>query len=88
VGYEILNLGGHEVISMQHLILHLEEIIGKKANIIHKPFPKADVKANQADVSKAQQLLNWRPIVELEQGLGNTVEWYLSERGWLRELTY
>ena len=88
VGYEVLNLGGHEVISMQNLILRLEEIIGKKANVIHKPFPKADVKANQADISKAQQLLNWRPLVNLEQGLRNTVEWYVSEQDWLCELTY
>jgi len=88
VGFEIFNLGGHEVISMNDLIRLLEKIIGKQANIIQKPFPKADMKTSHADVTRAQTVLNWRPCINLEKGLGNTAEWYLSERNWLSQLQY
>ena len=33
LGYEIINLGGHETINMNDLIARLESIIGKKAQI-------------------------------------------------------
>ena len=53
VGYEIINLGGHELISLNELIAILEKKIGKKAKIIYQPFHKADALANWADVIKS-----------------------------------
>lgn len=88
VGYEIFNLGGHEVISMKNLISLLENIIGKKANVLQKPFVKADTKANNADTTKAQTILEWQPEIALEQGLAKTLEWYLAEQEWVRQLRY
>lgn len=88
VGYEIFNLGGHEVISMKDLISLLEKIIGKKANVLQKPFIKADTKANNADTTKAQTMLEWQPKISLEQGLAKTLEWYLAEQEWVRQLRY
>ena len=38
VGYEILNLGGHEVISINNMIRKLEDRIGKKAQIVTRDF--------------------------------------------------
>ncbi len=86
VGYEVMNLGGHESISINNLIRKLEEIIGKKAVIIHDPAVKADMSANLADVSKAGRLLNWTPLVDLDEGLRRTADWYLQEREWLKDI--
>ena len=55
LSYEIINLGGHEVISINALIGLLEELVGKKAVIEHLPPNPADMLANQADVSKARR---------------------------------
>ena len=86
VGYEIMNLGGHESISINDLIRKLEGMIGKKAVIEHKPVVKADMLANLADISKARQLLGWDPQVDLDEGLQRTVDWYLRERDWLKDI--
>jgi UDP-N-acetylglucosamine/UDP-N-acetyl-alpha-D-glucosaminouronate 4-epimerase len=34
------------------------------------------VRDSQADISKAQRLLGYQPIVSFEEGLRRTVEWY------------
>ena len=86
VGYEIMNLGGHESISINDLIRKLEGMIGKKAVIEHRPVVKADMLANLADISKARQLLGWDPQVDLDEGLQRTVDWYLREREWLKDI--
>jgi UDP-glucuronate 4-epimerase len=36
VGYEIMNLGGHQVISMNELIERMEKLLGRKAEVIHQ----------------------------------------------------
>lgn len=86
LGYEIINLGGHEVITMNALIAMLEERIGKKAVVeVHPPNP-ADMLTNWADVSKARRLLGWQPQVGLSEGVGRFVEWYERERTWAKEV--
>ncbi len=86
VGYEIMNLGGHESISINGLIHKLEEIIGKPAVIEHQPVVKADMLANLADISKARRLLDWEPEVSLDEGLRRTVAWYRAEREFLKDI--
>ena len=86
LGYEIINLGGHEVISMNEMINILEEYIGQKANIEYYPFPKADMIANQANVHKAGHLLGWEPNINLREGILRLVNWYMQERDWASQV--
>lgn len=86
LGYEIINLGGHEVITINALITMLEKRIGRKALIEHHPPNPADMLANQADVTKARQLLAWQPEVGLDEGVARLVEWYRAEREWAKEV--
>ena len=85
-GYEIINLGGHEVITMNALIALLEERIGRKAILeLHPPNP-ADMLTSHADVTKARNLLGWQPQVGMEEGLSRLVEWYSAEREWASKI--
>jgi nucleoside-diphosphate-sugar epimerase len=86
LGYEIINLGGHEVITINALISMLEERIGKKALIERHPPNPADMLANQADVTKARQLIGWQPQVGLQEGLQHLVDWYAAECSWAKEI--
>lgn len=86
VGYEIVNLGGHEQISMNALIAIMEEILKKKADVQFGPFHKADMVANWADVSKAGELLGWEPQVGLRAGIQKMVDWYLENREWAKDI--
>jgi UDP-glucuronate 4-epimerase len=85
-GYEIINLGGHEVITMNGLIALLEEFTGKKAVIERHPPSPADMLTSWADVSKARALLGWEPQVDLHEGVRKMVEWYQAERNWAKTM--
>ena len=87
VGYEIINLGGgRSPVSLNTIISKLEELLGKKAKIDHKPFHVADLMETWADISKANSLLGWEPQVSLEDGLKKSVQWYMDNRHWLKEV--
>jgi UDP-glucuronate 4-epimerase len=82
VGYEIINLGGHEVITINGLIKMLEEMIGKNARVQFGPPNTADMLANWADVTKAKKVLEWSPQVSLGAGVRRIIDWYNAERSW------
>lgn len=86
LGYEIINLGGHEVISINELVKLIEDLTNKKANVQYGPPNLADMFMNQADVSKARKVLGWDPQVNLRQGIGNLIEWYKAERNWAKDI--
>jgi UDP-glucuronate 4-epimerase len=86
VGYEIINLGGHETITINELLHRIERLAGRKANVTYIPKHPADVDANWADVSKARRLLGWEPVVSLEEGIRQLVSWYIQQRDWARNI--
>jgi nucleoside-diphosphate-sugar epimerase len=86
VGYEIINLGGHEVITINALIKLIEELMGKKADVQHGPPNLADMFTNWADVGKARSLLGWEPRVGLREGVRKLIDWYVAERSWAGEI--
>lgn len=86
LGFEIVNLGGHEVITINGLIALLEELIGRKADVQYGPPNLADMFTNWADVSKAGRLLGWEPQFGLREGVQKLVEWYAAEKSWASEI--
>ena len=84
--YQVINLGGSETIKINDLIRMFEKKIGKQADIVHHPIHPADMKANRADVDKAEELLGWQPQVRLEEGVSNLVSWYQVEREWASQI--
>lgn len=82
LGYEIINLGYDQPVSMRELIRLIEQIVGKTARIEYQPRHAADMMATWADISKAESLLGWRPQISLEQGVRNLVDWYRTNRDW------
>ncbi len=86
LGYEIVNLGSDAPVVLMDTIRMLEELIGRKAELVFRPMHVADVPATWADVGKAERLLGWRSQVPFAQGLRNLVAWYDANRAWAREI--
>jgi UDP-glucuronate 4-epimerase len=86
LGYEIINLGGHETITIAELLTKIEQRIGKKARVEYIPRHPADVEANWADVTKAKAMLGWQPKVGLDEGITGLVNWYLEQRSWASQV--
>ena len=89
VGYEIFNLGGgNKPISINQMIIILENILQKKTNKVYKNFNKADMKSTWADIKKAKKILNWSPKVSVEDGLRMAVNWYLENTELVKTLKF
>jgi nucleoside-diphosphate-sugar epimerase len=87
IGYEIFNLGGgNNPISLNQIIQWIEESLGKKAIIENKPFHKADMKSTWADISKAESMLEWKPEIDIKEGVLKCVEWYQQNQSWLKDI--
>jgi UDP-glucuronate 4-epimerase len=85
-GYEVINLGGDEPVSILDVIHRIETLLEKPARIDRQPVAPGDVPATWADIGKAKELLDWSPQVALDDGLQRTVSWYLQEREWARQV--
>jgi nucleoside-diphosphate-sugar epimerase len=86
LGYEIINLGGHESVKINDLIRWMEELTGQKAQVERRPAHPADMQANLADVQKAEELLGWHPKFSFRQGLTELLAWYDTEREWASQV--
>ncbi len=86
LGFDVFNLGGHEVVTINELLAMFEERLGKKAIVEYIPSHRADVFENLADVSKARKDLGWEPKVSLSDGIDAMVDWYLTHRDWAKDI--
>jgi len=86
LGYELINLGGHETISINDMVAVLERKLERKALVEYIERNPADVQENWAVVEKARRLLGWQPQVGLDEGMGRLVDWYLAERAWASQI--
>jgi len=87
LGFEIINLGGHESISINDLINKFENTVGKKAIREYEASHPADMSASWADVSKAKHLLGWEPQFTLDKGISEVVRWYQQENSWASQVS-
>jgi len=85
-GLEVVNLGSDKPHTLREMFELIEKYVGKKANIINKPFHPADVQATWACIDKAKSLLKWEPKTFLEDGIRQCVEWYLKNREWAKDI--
>jgi nucleoside-diphosphate-sugar epimerase len=86
VGFKVINLGGNSPHSLKEMITLIEKYLGKKARITYRPFHKADIRATWADIHEARRTLKWAPDTSLPCGIRKTVEWYLANKAWLKNV--
>lgn len=78
VGGQVFNVATNSRISLNQLLATLKKIFNSNVEAIYKEARQGDVRDSQADIAKAGRLLGYAPIVGLEEGLRQTVEWYTS----------
>ncbi|MBI5205070.1 MAG: SDR family NAD(P)-dependent oxidoreductase [Nitrospirae bacterium] len=87
-GYEIFNFGNDNSVELMYVINLIEQHLGKKAEIEWLPLHPADVRATWANIEKSKQKLNWKPTLSIEDGLKNTVDWYMKNKDFLNKLKW
>jgi UDP-glucuronate 4-epimerase len=79
-GYDLLNIGGAECVSLHDLVHLLEQVVDRKAIIDWQPAQPGDVTLTCADLNHAANRIGYRPTVLMEEGIRRYVEWYKMER--------
>ena len=68
-----INLGNPREFTIRQLAELVVEITGTRSKITYQPLPQDDPIRRCPDISKAGQLLDWAPAIELEEGLKRTI---------------
>jgi UDP-glucuronate decarboxylase len=82
--HDPVNLGNPGEFSIRQLAEATAELCGREINIEYRPLPQDDPTQRRPDITRAQQLLEWTPTIQLREGLQRTVP-YFAER--LKRLT-
>lgn len=77
-GFNIFNLGESHAVSLSELVSLLERNTGENAQINYLPLQDGDVFQTFADISRSQRELGYKPVVNIEDGIRNYVDWYRS----------
>jgi nucleoside-diphosphate-sugar epimerase len=78
VSGEVINIATGRRISLNQVLETLQRIIGTSLKPVYGPSRNGDVRDSQADITKAERLLGYRPQVAFEDGLHKTIDWYRS----------
>jgi nucleoside-diphosphate-sugar epimerase len=81
IGGEVFNVATGGRVSLNALLETLARIVGTTVEPIFQEARQGDVHDSQADISKAERLLGYRPTVTLDDGLRQTVAWFVDAKG-------
>lgn len=73
---DILNIGGSEPVKLLRFIDIIEDYLGKKAKIKLKPMQQGDVQDTNADITKLKKITDYKPQVDIEEGIKRFIDWY------------
>jgi nucleoside-diphosphate-sugar epimerase len=71
-----VNLGNPGELTLLELAKRIVRLSGSQSDIIFTPLPVDDPKVRQPDITRARALLGWEPVVDVDEGLRQTFEWY------------
>jgi UDP-glucuronate decarboxylase len=71
-----VNIGNPNELSVKELAEKIIAMTQSRSTITYKPLPTDDPKQRQPDITKAIQLLQWRPTTPLEAGLHHTITYF------------
>ena len=71
-----VNLGNPREMTILQFAEHIQGLIGSDARLEFQPLPEDDPKRRRPDIAKAKRVLGWEPLVPLDQGLRETIEYF------------
>jgi len=73
---EAFNVGCGERVSLLDIIGRLEKLLGRALPRRHTPSRAGDVPHTLADIGKAKRLMDYTPLVDFDEGLRRTVDFF------------
>ena len=73
---EIVNIACGRSISVNEIIAEINQLTGKSVKANYVAERPGDIKHSWADISLAEKVLGFRPVVDLAAGLKRAIDWY------------
>jgi UDP-glucose 4-epimerase len=80
VAGQVFNVATGTRIDLNETFRVIKKIIGYKGEVRYAAERAGDVKHSLAELTRAQQNLGYKPLVNFEEGLRRTIEWYRTEQ--------
>lgn len=71
-----INLGNPGEFSMRELAEKVVAMTGSSSEIAYYPLPQDDPKQRRPDITRARNILDWKPNVNLDEGLERTIVYF------------
>jgi UDP-glucuronate decarboxylase len=71
-----VNIGNPGEFTIGELADMVIALTGSRSRVVHMPLPVDDPRQRRPDISKANELLGWRPTVPLKEGLNRTIAYF------------
>ncbi|CAB4998301.1 MAG: NAD-dependent epimerase/dehydratase family protein [Actinobacteria bacterium] len=71
-----INLGNPQEVTVAELARLTIELTKSSSTVARHPLPPDDPRRRQPDISKAQEVLGWKPEIDLASGLQRTIDWF------------
>src|SRR6266481_8124757 len=71
-----VNLGNPVEFSVLELARMVIDLTASDSRIVHRTRPEDDPKQRRPDISRAEDLLSWKPRPMLKEGLVNTIAYF------------
>ncbi len=72
----VINIACNKAFTLNELVEKLNSILGTDIQPKYGPPKMGDVKHSLADISKAHQVLGYKPEIDFDKGLEKTAEWF------------
>ena len=73
-----VNIGNPGEFTIRQLAEQVIELTGSSSKITYEALPKDDPTQRRPDISLARAELNWKPTVQLQEGLIKTIDYFRS----------
>ena len=74
-----INIGNPNEITIKELTEKIFSMIDTKSHIIYEELPSDDPMKRKPDITKAINILNWKPRIMLDEGLKKTIQYFKGE---------
>ena len=71
-----VNLGNPGEFTIRQLAEQVIEMTGTRSKLVHRPLPQDDPRQRRPDISLAGEVLDWRPTIQLREGLAKTIAYF------------
>lgn len=76
-----VNIGNPHEMTMLDFAGEVIRLTGSESEIVFKALPEDDPKQRRPDITRARNLLQWEPVVALENGLADTIAYFREKLG-------